>query len=87
MRNGNPILIQCQDGTDRSAQLSTLAQIILCPYYRTLEGLSVLIDKEFTWLGYPFADRLRSVDEERIPTLIQLLDCIHQLIVYFPLSF
>lgn len=45
MKNGNPIMIQCTDGTDRSAQLSTLVQILLCPYYRTLEGFRVLIDK------------------------------------------
>lgn len=45
MKNGNPILIQCSDGTDRSSQLSTLVQIILCPYYRTIEGFRVLFDK------------------------------------------
>ena len=63
MKNGNPVLVQCREGYDRSAQLSILVQLILCPYYRTFEGFSVLFTKELQWLGYPFADRLRSRGE------------------------
>ena len=87
MKNGNPILVQCTDGSDRSAQICVLAQLFLCPRFRTIEGFQALITKEFIWLGYPFADRLRGSDEERVPTLIQLLDCVHQMTVAFPLSF
>ncbi|KAL3953505.1 hypothetical protein ACCO45_011461 [Purpureocillium lilacinum] len=32
------VLIHCSDGWDRTSQLSALAQIMLDPYYRTLEG-------------------------------------------------
>ena len=32
------ILIHCSDGWDRTAQLSSLAQLLLDPYYRTFEG-------------------------------------------------
>ena len=33
------------DGWDRTSQLTSLAMILLDPYYRTLEGFMCLIDK------------------------------------------
>ena len=36
-------LVHCSDGWDRTAQLCSLAGIILDPYYRTLDGFAVLI--------------------------------------------
>lgn len=37
------VLIKCNDGRDKSAVLSAIAQIILNPYYRTFQGFSVLV--------------------------------------------
>lgn len=39
----NSVLIRCHNGYDRSACISALVQIILEPYYRTIEGFAVLV--------------------------------------------
>ncbi|KAJ3160893.1 hypothetical protein HDU86_008255 [Geranomyces michiganensis] len=51
------VLVHCSDGWDRTAQLCSLAEICLDPYYRTIEGLAVLIEKEWISFGHKFRDR------------------------------
>lgn len=36
-RDGRPVLVHCSDGWDRTPQIVALAQILLDPYYRTME--------------------------------------------------
>ncbi|KGQ04576.1 hypothetical protein BB8028_0008g02020 [Beauveria bassiana] len=52
------VLIHCSDGWDRTSQLSALSQIMLDPYYRTMEGFIVLVEKD--WLSFGHMFRLRS---------------------------
>nr|XP_036584804.1 protein phosphatase [Colletotrichum truncatum]KAF6794454.1 protein phosphatase [Colletotrichum truncatum] len=52
------VLIHCSDGWDRTSQLSALAQILLDPYFRTIEGFIVLVEKD--WLSFGHMFRLRS---------------------------
>jgi myotubularin-related protein 6/7/8 len=52
------VLIHCSDGWDRTSQLSALSQIMLDPYYRTLDGFIVLVEKD--WLSYGHMFRHRS---------------------------
>src|SRR3546814_5950098 len=40
-----PVMTPSSHGWDRTAQLTSLAQIILDPYYRTLVGFENLIEK------------------------------------------
>lgn len=40
---GKNVLVHCSDGWDRTSQLCSLGQLLIDPYYRTIEGLAVLI--------------------------------------------
>ena len=55
--NASHVLIHCSDGWDRTAQLSAIAQICLDPYFRTLEGFKVLVEKDWLAFGHKFLDR------------------------------
>ena len=93
VKNGNNVLIHCSDGWDRTPQLVTLSQILLEPYYRTLIGFAVLIEKDWLSFGHPFAKRSgisenkEENENERSPIFIQFLDCVHQLLMQYPNSF
>lgn len=40
---GVSVLVHCSDGWDRTAQVCSVASVLLDPYYRTLRGLMVRI--------------------------------------------
>ncbi|KAK5120214.1 hypothetical protein LTR85_006420 [Meristemomyces frigidus] len=54
---GSHVLIHCSDGWDRTSQVSALAQIMLDPHYRTLDGFITLVQKDFLAFGHKFRDR------------------------------
>ncbi|WVQ82625.1 hypothetical protein IAT38_004757 [Cryptococcus sp. DSM 104549] len=63
--NASHVLIHCSDGWDRTAQLSAIAQIALDPYYRTLEGFRVLVEKDWLSFGHKFLDRSGHLSSEK----------------------
>ncbi|XP_057319209.1 myotubularin-related protein 3 isoform X1 [Microplitis mediator] len=91
-RDGRPVLVHCSDGWDRTPQIVALAQILLDPYYRTMEGFQILCEREWLDFGHKFADRCGQIvgcedPNERCPVFLQWLDCVHQLIEQFPCCF
>lgn len=90
------------DGWDRTAQLSSLAQICLDSYFRTLEGFSILVQKEWLSFGHKFMDRtgrsletsessesftFKSPFREISPIFLQFLECVNSLMQNNPASF
>ena len=55
---GANLLVHCSDGWDRTAQLTCMTMLCLDPYYRTIKGFLVLIEKEWLACGHKFAHRL-----------------------------
>jgi hypothetical protein len=55
---GTSVLVHCSDGWDRTPQISSVAQVLLDPFYRTAEGFCVLVEKEWVAQGHRFASRL-----------------------------
>jgi hypothetical protein len=88
--NGTTSLVHCSDGWDRTSQLTSLAILFLDPYYRTITGFQVLIEKEWLSFGHKFAVRsgvdtssLKArehyLDKQRSPVFVQFLDCVWQI--------
>ncbi|KAI1501284.1 protein-tyrosine phosphatase-like protein [Biscogniauxia marginata] len=51
------VLIHCSDGWDRTSQLSALSQLMLDPYYRTIDGFIILVEKDWLSFGHMFQQR------------------------------
>lgn len=59
------VLIHCSDGWDRTSQLSALSQICLDPYFRTMEGFMVLVEKDWLSFGHMFRHRSGHLNSEK----------------------
>ncbi|NXP35392.1 MTM1 protein, partial [Leiothrix lutea] len=78
------VLVHCSDGWDRTAQLTSLAMLMLDSYYRTIEGFEVLVQKEWISFGHKFASRIghgdkNHADADRSPIFLQFIDCVWQM--------
>mmetsp|Transcript_6805 Transcript_6805/g.10429 ORF Transcript_6805/g.10429 Transcript_6805/m.10429 type:complete len:538 (+) Transcript_6805:389-2002(+) len=91
-REACSVLIHCSDGWDRTAQVASLAQLLLDDYYRTIEGFELLIEKDWLSFGHKFHQRIghgdkNYNDDQRAPIFLQFIDCVFQLLQQFPCSF
>mmetsp|Transcript_30160 Transcript_30160/g.46074 ORF Transcript_30160/g.46074 Transcript_30160/m.46074 type:complete len:105 (-) Transcript_30160:4-318(-) len=86
LKDEKNVLVHCSDGWDRTAQLCALPELLLDPYYRTIEGFLVLTNKDWLDFGHQFHTRFGQLDknwknDKQSPVFIQYLDCVRQLIV------
>ncbi|THG96615.1 hypothetical protein EW026_g5248 [Hermanssonia centrifuga] len=63
--NSSHVLIHCSDGWDRTAQLSALSQVCLDPFYRTIKGFQILVEKDWVSFGHKFLDRCGHLSSEK----------------------
>jgi myotubularin-related protein 6/7/8 len=63
--NSSHVLIHCSDGWDRTAQLSSVAQLCLDPFYRTMRGFQILIEKDWLSFGHKFLDRCGHLSSDK----------------------
>lgn len=83
------VVVHCSDGWDRTAQLTALAMLLLDPYYRTMKGFEVLIEKEWLSFGHKFQQRIghgdsHHSDADRSPVFLQFIDSVWQISKQFP---
>jgi len=86
------VIVHCSDGWDRTPQLTSLAMMLLDPYYRTLVGFEVLIEKEWCSFGHRFQQRYglgdkNYTDDKRSPIFVQFIDAVWQITKQFPCAF
>ncbi|XP_044152000.1 myotubularin-related protein 7 [Bufo gargarizans] len=87
---GASVLVHCSDGWDRTAQVCSVSSLLLDPYYRTIKGFMVLIEKDWISFGHKFNHRYGHLDgdpKEVSPVIDQFLECVWQLMEQFPCAF
>ncbi|XP_011949007.1 PREDICTED: myotubularin-related protein 7 isoform X3 [Cercocebus atys] len=87
---GASVLVHCSDGWDRTAQVCSVASLLLDPHYRTLKGFMVLIEKDWISFGHKFNHRYGNLDgdpKEISPVIDQFIECVWQLMEQFPCAF
>ncbi|KAH9091083.1 hypothetical protein Ae201684P_006484 [Aphanomyces euteiches] len=88
VHSGVSVLTHCSDGWDRTPQMISLAELMLDPFYRTIEGFQVLIEKEWCSFGHQFGLRSGHArsdvsNDQRSPIFLLWLDCVWQLMRQF----
>nr|XP_045617855.1 myotubularin-related protein 10-B-like isoform X2 [Procambarus clarkii] len=84
LHHNSSVILQESEGRDLSAVVSSLVQLLLDPYVRTIRGFHCLVQKEWVALGHPFSTRLghtRNQVDEQSPVWLLFLDCVYQVSV------
>jgi phosphatidylinositol-3-phosphatase len=87
---GINVLCRCSHGLDRTPQVVSLAMIAMDPYYRTIDGFAVLVQKEWIGMGHRFHSRNclgHSPNDEFSPIFTQWIECVYQVVSAHPDNF
>ena len=93
VKSGCSVLVHCSDGWDRASQVTAFSQLLIDPFYRTIKGYMILIEKDFLSFGHQFRYRNGYFSKEEVnenqesPILLQYLDATQQLLVQYPMYF
>ena len=92
VQQGSSVVVHGPDGRDRTPIVVSLALLQLDPFFRTIEGFEVLIEKKWSAAGHRFQTRSghgieNQNDPQRAPVFIVFLDCVWQLLHQHPDSF
>lgn len=94
---GTSVCVHCSDGWDRTSALTSLAQLMVDPWARTIQGFAILVEKEWVSFGHRFGrrngtggcghDRADAGDGQRAPIFLQWLDCVWQMLRQHPWAY
>ncbi|ELP89583.1 myotubularin, putative [Entamoeba invadens IP1] len=91
LESGESVLVHCTDGWDRTSQCCSLCEMMLDPYFRTLDGFVVLVEKDWKSFGHRFMTRsgvgAHCPHGQYSPVFHQFIECVFILLTNYPTMF